>query len=192
MSLQPAGIQSDPHSAPPFTAPSRRLQPVTAAPAARRRPKIAYAALAVGGAIAIGIAQMTLSLASTQDAFVLAQLNSQQQELTLQKHALSDEIVGLSSPQALASRADAMGLVVAGAASYLRISDGKVLGSGDGADWMSTVHPNGANVVGNSLLTPPPVADAEPTTPADSTAQPGATPPPPPTVTDGLPSPTTR
>jgi len=192
-------------------APSRRLRAVTA-PAGLRRPKLAYAALAVGGALAIGAAQMIVSLASTQDAFALAKLNNQQHELSLQKQALGDELVALNSPQALATRADAMGLVVAGAASYLRLSDGAVLGAGDAASWVSTVTPNGPTKVGNALLAPPPAASTE--TPADgagaegstadgvpadgapaadSTAQDAATQSDlPPAITDGLPSPTTR
>ena len=174
----------------PAPSPARRLRPVSA-PAPRHRPKLAYAALAVGGALAIGAAQMGISLASTQDAFTLAQLNSEQHELTLQKQALSDDLAGLSSPQSLAKRADAMGLVVTGAASYLRLSDGAVLGEGHGADWMSTVTPNGATSVGNALLVPPPAPKAE-EKPTDPAAPEVVEPALPPTITDGLPSPTTR
>lgn len=190
MSLQPAPAR--PHSAPRAT-PPRRLRPV-AAPATRRRPKLAYAALAVGGALAIGAAQLGISLATTQDAFVLAELSVQQRDLGLQKQALHENIVGLSSPQSLAAKADALGLVVAGSVSYLRLSDSTVLGAGNGADWASTVNPNGATSVGNALLVPPvektPEKNPEQTaTPADD-AQ--TTPALPPTVSDGLPSPTTR
>ncbi|MEJ1086784.1 hypothetical protein WDU99_00455 [Microbacterium sp. Mu-80] len=193
MSLQTAAAQ--PNAAPRKT-PQRRLRPV-AAPAPRRRPKVAYAALAVGGALAIGAAQLGISFATTQDAFVLAQLTSQQHDLGLEKQALHERIVGLSSPQSLAAKADALGLVVAGSASYLRLSDGTVLGAGDGADWASTVNPNGATSVGNALLIPPAAAGPEQTrTPADDAAAAsddgGSEPAFPPTVTDGLPSPTTR
>lgn len=201
MSLQSAHVQPrvDPRIM-PDAAPSRRLQPLDA-PAARRRPKLAGAILAVSGALAIGAAQMGLSLAATQDSFVVADLNAQHRALTLEKQALTDELAGLSSPQSLASRADALGLVVAGSASYLRLSDGHVLGAGEVSDWTSTVNPNGANTVGNALLLPPPAPITEEAPPADdsvvadSTAQEGvAAPAPtlPPAVTDGLPIPTTR
>jgi len=186
MSLNAARVQPAPE---PRRATRPRLRPV-AEPAARRRPKLAYAALAVGGALAIGVAQMAVSLASTQDSFVLRDLTSQQRELDLQKQALTDDLVALTSPQALAVKADTLGLVVAGPASYLRLSDGAVLGAGRGADWKSTVDPKGAASVSNSLLTPPP--DPETDTPADSTAQDTPSPQLPPAVTDGLPSPTTR
>ncbi|BDZ37892.1 hypothetical protein [Microbacterium suwonense] len=172
----------------PAPKPPRRLRPVSA-PSGLRRPKLAYAALAVGGALAIGAAQIGISLASTQDAFVLAKLNGQQHELTLQKQALGDEVAGLNSPQALASKADSMGLVVVGSASYLRLSDGAVLGAGSGASWISTVAPNSSTKVGNALLAPPPAPKAE-QMPADSTAQ--HEPDLPPVISDGLPSPTTR
>ncbi|WP_309128661.1 hypothetical protein [Microbacterium sp.] len=173
----------------PRRATAPRLRPV-AAPATRRRPKLAYAALAVGGALAIGAAQMAVSLASTQDSFVLRDLTAQHRELTLQKQALNDELVALSSPQSLAVKADGLGLVVAGPASYLRLSDGSVLGAGRGADWTSTVNPNGAASVGNALLVPPSSATDDEA--RDSTAQDNPSPALPPAVTDGLPSPTTH
>ncbi len=186
MSLPAVRIQPQTEPRPART---RWLRAVTA-PATRRRPKLAGAALAVGGALAIGAAQMGFSLAATQDAFVLAGLNSQQHELNLQKQALTDELVGLNSPQALASKAAEMGLVVTGSASYLRLSDGAVLGAGHSADWISTVDPNGATKVGNSLIAPPPppVQDAPPADATGQTAEPDL----PPAITDGLPSPTTR
>lgn len=197
MSLQTARVQPRPT---PRAEPPRRLTPVTT-PAVTRRPRLAYAALAVGGALAIGAAQMGISLATTQDAFVLAELNSQHHELGLQKQALHEQLVGISSPQSLAAKADAMGLVVAGSASYLRLSDGQVLGAGDGASWASTVNPNGGTKVGNALLDPPapPAAD---TAPVDDEAAAAETvsdiaivpaePATPPVVTDGLPTPVTR
>ncbi|WP_423494007.1 hypothetical protein IM711_10670 [Microbacterium esteraromaticum] len=176
----------------PRSEPRRRLRALVA-PEPRRRPKVAYAALAVAGALAIGAAQVGISFATTQDAFVLAQLTSQQHDLDLQKQALHENIVGLSSPQSLASRADTLGLVVAGSASYLRVSDGTVLGSGDVADWTSTVNPNGSTSVGNALLLPPPPeAPPQDEAPADDATASDTGPALPPTVTDGLPSPTTR
>ncbi|MCT1395202.1 hypothetical protein M4D51_05630, partial [Microbacterium sp. p3-SID338] len=107
----------------PERTPERRLQPVTA-PARRRKPKLAYALVALGGALAIGAAQVGLSLAITQDSFTLAGLTSQQRELDLRTDALQEELTGLSSPQVLAGNAADLGMVVAGAPSYLRLSDG--------------------------------------------------------------------
>ncbi|GAA3944588.1 hypothetical protein [Microbacterium soli] len=172
----------------PARKPERRLRAVTGR-VARRRPRLAGAVLAVGGALAIGAAQMAISLASTQDAFVLAGLNVQQHELTLQKQALEDELAGVSSPQALAAKADAMGLVVVGSPSYLRLSDATVLGDRAGTGWISTVTPNGSTRVGNALLAPPP-SETPAEAPEETATQ--EDPDRPPVLTDGLPSPTTR
>ena len=80
----------------PERTPQRKLQPVTR-PAVRRKPKLAYALIALGGALAIGAAQIGLSLAITQDSFTLASLSSQQRELNLKTHALQEELTGVSS-----------------------------------------------------------------------------------------------
>ncbi|MFK3678778.1 hypothetical protein ACI2IP_13685 [Microbacterium sp. NPDC090218] len=171
----------------PAREPQRRLQPVTR-PAVRRKPKLAYALVALGGALAIGAAQVALSLAITQDSFALASLSSQQRELNLRTHALQEELTGLSSPQVLASSAAGLGMVVAGSPSYLRLSDGAVFGTGAGADWTSTVNPDGSAAVTNSLIVePPPAETATDAVDAGQTTQDL-----PPAITDGLPSPTTR
>lgn len=167
----------------------RQLTTVTA-PAPRRRPKLVYALIALGGAAAIGAAQIGLSLAITHDSFVLADLTSQQRELNLQSSALQDELAGISSPQLLATKAAQLGMVVAGSASYLRLSDSAVVGAGLGADGRSTVDPNGAGAVHNALLEDEALQAAAGAADAEV---PGATDPNlPPAITDGLPSPTTR
>lgn len=171
----------------PVPEPKRTLRPVPA-PAGRRRPKLAYALVALGGALAIGAAQVVLSLAITQDSYVLGSLTTQQHELDLRAQALQEELTGLSSPQVLASNAADLGMVVAGSPSYLRLSDGAVFGTGAGADWTSTIDPNGRGAVGNVLIQkdPPPTA----TETDGAGGSPTSTLPP--AITDGLPSPTTR
>ncbi|MGM7671871.1 hypothetical protein [Microbacterium sp. A93] len=176
----------------PTTRPARQLKPVTA-PAPRSRPKLAYALIALGGAAAIGIGQIGLSLAITQDSFVLADLASQQRELNLQASALEDDMAGLASPQMLATKAAELGMVVNGAASYLRLSDSAILGANVGAGPQSSVDPMGSGAVNNALLDAPvaPVATAEEEQTAEDapeTVDPSLPPP----ITEGLPSPTTR
>ncbi|MFT4157778.1 MAG: hypothetical protein QM630_07620 [Microbacterium sp.] len=166
-----------------------RLTPV-AQPARRRKPKLAYAIVALGGALAIGAAQVGLSLAITQDSYALAALTSQQRTLDLQAAALEEELTGLYSPQALATNAAALGMVVAGSPSYLRLSDGAVLGTGEGTGWTSTVNPNGKGAVSNALLVPPAPLDATDGPVTDETADEGAQLPP--AITDALPSPETH
>lgn len=177
----------------PTTRPARRLKSVTA-PAPRRRPKLAYALIALGGAAAIGVAQIGLSLAITHDSFVAADLASQQRELNLEASALSDDLAGISSPQMLATKAAELGMVVAGSASYLRLSDATILGANTAAGSQSTVDPKGSGAVHNALLTEQvsPVAAADEEQQAEDGATDAVDPNLPPPITDGLPSPTTR
>jgi hypothetical protein len=178
-------------------APSRRLQPVIGTPA-RRKPKLAYAIVALAGAMAIGAAQIGLSLAITQDSFVLAGLSAQQHELDLRTDALHEDLTGMSSPQSLATSAAGLGMIVAGSPSYLRLSDGAVFGAVAGAGGVSTINPNGAGAVSNALLQNPVVAPSagDASSPTDGDGATDAAQPPaqdlPPAITDGLPSPTTR
>lgn len=177
----------------PTTRPARRLRPVTA-PAPRRRPKLAYALIALGGAAAIGVAQIGLSLAITHDSFVVADLTAQHRELNLEASALSDDLAGISSPQMLATKAADLGMVVTGSASYLRLSDSTILGTNTGASNQSTVDPKGSGAVRNALLAQqlPPVAAADEEQQAEDVATEVVDPNIPPPITDGLPSPTTR
>ena len=190
-----AALRPEPAPKAPETRPGRRLAPVSA-PARRRRPKLAYAIVALAGAAVIGIAQIGLSLAITNDSFVLADLTAQQNELDLQTQALQDDLAGSSSPQLLATKAAELGMVVAGSASYLLLSDGAVTGAGSGADWQSTIDPTGSGAVHNALLDDLAAAQAaqEEEAAADDGGEtaPAVDPDLPPTLTDGLPSPTTR
>lgn len=185
----PAVVRRPAEPIAPKAAPARRLQPVTA-PGTRRKPKLAYALVAFAGALLIGGAQIALSLAITQDSFTLAGLSSQQRELDLRASALQEELTGLNSPQVLATDAAALGMVVAGSPSYLRLSDGAVFGTGAGADWTSTVDPSGAGAVSNAVIAPPPAGE-DAVTEADADA-PSSGQELPPAITDGLPSPTTH
>jgi len=170
--------------------PSRRLSPVTA-PARNRRPKLAYALIALGGAALIGTAQIGLSLMITHDSFVLSGLNSQQRELDLQTSAIEEELAGISSPQLLAVKASELGMVVAGSASYLRLSDSAILGTNAGASGESTIDPTGKGTVHNALLNAKAQSAAENERSADDTSK-SVDPDLPPPITEGLPSPTTR
>jgi hypothetical protein len=191
MSLNVA-VRPLPQTPAPRRTEAPRLRPLER-PAARRKPKLVYALIALGGAFAIGAAQIALSLAITQDSYTLAELTSQKRELDLRTHSLQEELTGLSSPQALASSAAGLGLVVAGSPSYLRLSDGAVLGTGTGADYSSTVDPNGSGAVGNVLLNEPQTQETPSATDAateEAVRDPATQLPP--SITDGLPTPTTH
>ncbi len=70
------------------------------------------------------------------------------------------------------------------------LSDGAVFGTGVGADWTSTVNPAGVGAVSNSLIVEPPPPPAEAEDGTATTEQPAQELPP--SITDGLPSPTTH
>jgi hypothetical protein len=93
-----------------------------------------YAIVAVGGAVAIAVAQMALSVLTTQDSYRVADLTQQQRKLSLEAAALEDSVAGLNSPQYLAANAAALGMVVGGAPTYLRLSDAAIIGSGAAAE----------------------------------------------------------
>jgi hypothetical protein len=189
----------------PFAFPSRpehesprRLQ-VVDAPVRRRRPRLAYGIVAVAGAVAIALAQMGLSILTTQSGYEMAALTQHQRDLTYQKQILADEVAGLSSPQYLAANAAALGMVTGEAPSYLRLSDGAVVGASQAAAGASAIDAIGRGSVQNALIaqtplvTDPnatiqgvPLAETEPAA-TDGTGS--ATPPP---ITDGLPTPATR
>jgi hypothetical protein len=180
--------------------PARRLRALDA-PAHRRRPRLLYAIIAVAGAVAIGAAQMALSILTTQGSYELATLTSQQRELNWQKQILYDDVAGLSSPQYLAANASALGMVINESPSYLRLSDGVILGSSQVALGASSVDAIGRAAVPNALITDTPLvtdpdatiegapveAETVPTT--DGTAPVSNTPPP---LADGLPTPSTH
>lgn len=182
--------------------------------ARRQRPRIIYALAAIAGVLAIGAAQMTLSIMTTESTFAVSKLTQQQRALTLQKQVLYDEVSGLSSPQYLAANASALGMVVGAPPAYLRLSDGALLGDGAPSTWVSSVDVGARGSVPNALIANTPLvtdpaatSGADTTTGGDATSADGAktdattggagTPPPadpatPPALTDGLPSPSTH
>lgn len=171
-----------------------RLRPVERA-AARRRPRLAYGIVAVLGAAAIVGAQMVVSILTTQDSYALSALNAQQRELTWDRQILYDEVAGLSSPQYLAANASALGMVISEAPTFLRLSDGALVGTSQAASWQSSIDAVGRGAVANSLITDTPLVTDPAATiegvPVDITPVEGESVIPP-ALTDGLPTPTTR
>ncbi|MGB4778355.1 hypothetical protein, partial [Microbacterium sp.] len=127
-------------------------------PLPRRRPRVAYGIVAVGGAVLIAAAQMGLSILSTQTSYELSTLTSQQRNLDWQKQMLQDDVTGLSSPQYLAANAQAMGMLTGQDPTYLRLSDHTVVGSAVGADGASAVNALTQAAVGNALVAGVPLA----------------------------------
>ena len=179
------------------TRPERnRLRAVEAAPARRRRPRLAYAIIALSGAVAIAAAQMGISIAMTQGVYEEQALTQQVKALQYESQSLNQQLVGLSSPQYLAANASALGMVINEAPSYLRLSDGAILGSGAAAPWQSTVDAIGRGSVANSLVATAPLVTAPDATieglPEAPVAPTDAVVTGPPALSEGLPAPQTR
>ncbi|WP_375384560.1 hypothetical protein [uncultured Microbacterium sp.] len=182
-----------------FEVPQRRFQ-VVESTRARRRPRLAYGIVALAGALAIVGAQMALSIITTQGSYELSSLSEQQRALTWQKQILSDDVVGLSSPQYLAANASALGMVIDESPNYLRLSDGAILGSGQAAVGASSVDAIGRATVPNALITDTPLVTDPAATIQGMPPAPVVTPGPgaapvsntPPALTDGLPTPSTH
>ncbi|MCP2637134.1 hypothetical protein K0817_011250 [Microbacterium sp. HD4P20] len=178
-------------------APDRRLRAVEA-PARRRRPKLLYGVVAVLGAFLIAGAQMALSIMTTQGSYELSALAQQQRELTYDKQILYDDVAGLSSPQYLAANAAALGMVIDESPSYLRLSDGAILGASEVAMGSSSIDAIGRGAVPNALIADTPLVtvpdatiDGVPVEVADASTDSGVSNTPPP-LTDGLPTPSTH
>lgn len=172
-----------------------RLRPVEhthAVPA--RRPRLIYGLIAVAGALAIAGAQLGLSILTTQGTYDLKALTAEKRAVTWQVQMLEDKVAGLSSPQYLAANAAALGMVTGQAPSYLRLSDGAVIGTGKPASATSSVEALKKAAVGNALINGVPLV-----TDPDSSLGAGAAaetividPATPPAVADGLPTPQTH
>jgi len=167
-----------------------RLRPLPAS-ARARRPRLLYGLVAVAGALAIVGAQMVLSVMTTQGSYELAELTAQQRQLTWQKQILDDQVTGLGSPQYLAANAAALGMVVDESPSYLRLSDGKILGAGKAAKPGSSVDPLRHGGIANKLIAGTPLvtepdATINGATSAKTTGSSDSVTPVP--VTDGLPT----
>ncbi len=192
---------------PDFPTPVReRRLTVVPAPARRRVPRRLFGVIAVTGAVVIVLVQMGLGILTTQSSFEIANLTQQQRDLTYQKQILFDETAGLGSPQYLAANAAALGMVIDESPTYLRLSDGAVVGSDKPADTTSSVDAKGRGSVGNALIAGVPLVtdpravttetggaapETSPATAPDTVAPAAgsATPPP---ISDGLPTPATR
>lgn len=177
----------------PSTRPLRAVEP-----APRRRPRLLYGIVAVSGAVLIGAAQMGLSILTTQSSYELSTLTAAQNDLDIHKRMLTDSIAGLSSPQYLAANASALGMVTGQAPTYLRLSDSAIIGTAAGSNGASAINALSQAAVANALISGVPLA-ADPSASlgagvsvADEAIAAAAKTSTPPTIADGLPTPTTH
>lgn len=176
---------------PARTAPERRhVRAVAPAVRAKTRPRPLYAVIVVGAVVGIVVGQLLLSVGLSQGAYQIQQLEGQQVELGRTSAALAEDLDRLASPQYLAVNAQALGMVGNSLPSYLRLSDGAVLGAPTPAA-AATSPIFGATLVPNSQTTAIPLVGGQDAAVADGASgeDAGTTPVP---LQDGLPSPTTR
>jgi cell division protein FtsB len=102
-----------------------RLAPRRRARAARTPFVVVVVALLGGGLLGL----LALNTVLAQDAFRLHSLKTEGRELAVREQVLQREVEGLRTPEALAARASAMGMVPAGPPAFLRLSDGAVIGA---------------------------------------------------------------
>lgn len=106
-------------------------------------------------AVLIIAAQLCLSILQTADAYELDGLQVQQRDLSRVERTLQQNVEALASPQNLAENAASLGMVQNVQPSYLRLSDGAVLGAqGDATEAAVT------NSVPNATLSNVPLVDA--------------------------------
>jgi hypothetical protein len=199
MSIAANSLPLSPSAAPErLERPGRPLRLVDA-PAKRRRPRLLYGVVAVLGAFLIAGAQMALSIMTTQGSYEVSALTAQQRDLTYQKQILYDEVAGLSSPQYLAANAAALGMVIDESPSYLRLSDGALLGAGEVSLGSSSVDAIGRGAVPNALISDTPLVTVPGATIAGTPVETlevaptdGGVSNTPPPITDGLPTPSTH
>lgn len=85
--------------------------------------------LVILGIMACGLIGMLLiNTTLAQGAFTVSELRSEQAELARVEAALTEEVAALAAPEALETKARALGMVPSTAPAFIQIPDGKVMG----------------------------------------------------------------
>ena len=95
----------------------------------RARPRLGAALITVGGLFLILAAQLLLSIATSEGAYAISSLQTEQAELARDEQVLTENLQVLEAPQHLATEAQGLGMVANTSAAYLRLADGTVLGA---------------------------------------------------------------
>lgn len=111
------------------TRPLRRVEIVTTRAQRRVRPRPLYALIAVGGVLAIVIAQLLLSIAVSDGAYRIAGLQNDKATLARTQQSLEEKNAVLASPQCLSDAAAALGMVQGNRATIMNARTGAVSGT---------------------------------------------------------------
>jgi hypothetical protein len=141
-------VRSPRHDAQP-----RHIEIVTTRAQRKARPRIVYALATIGGLFALVIAQLLLSIVIADGAYEISSLRTEQRDLSRTAQSLGEDLDLLQSPQNLATQAEGLGMVMsASTPMFLRLSDGKVLGSAGAANEGAALLGAKGSLVANALL----------------------------------------
>ncbi|MCU1471093.1 MAG: hypothetical protein JWQ39_2242 [Glaciihabitans sp.] len=107
----------------------RTIRAVSTRANRRTRPRMVYALVAISVIFAIFLAQLLLTISLSSGAYNIGRLQSQQRDLTRTASALDEQLNTLGSTQNLSADASSLGMVASSSFAFLRISDGKVIGT---------------------------------------------------------------
>jgi hypothetical protein len=130
----------------------RHIEIVTDRAQRRARPKVAYAVVVVASLGVLMLAQLALSIALSDGAYTIDGLQATQKEQARAEQLISEDLGRLSSPQNLATNAEALGMVQNANPVWLRMSDGAVIGTPTAAAGGEGVLGSAGSKVANELL----------------------------------------
>jgi len=130
-----------------------RLVPQRRSQAAKTPFAVVLVVLLVGGLLGL----LLLNTLVAQDSFRLHDLSTQSRQLQLREQQLAGQVEDAQAPSRLAAQANRMGMVPGGAPVFLRLPDGRVLGT---------------PTKGEAVVTPVAPKPTASTAPATTTAKP--------------------
>src|SRR3954469_23531162 len=92
------------------------------------RPRVLAAGALLTGVTCVLAAQLLVSIQTAQGAYAVDRLQATSTALGREQQVRAEALEALASPQHLAQRASALGMVPAAYPAYLRLSDGAVVG----------------------------------------------------------------
>lgn len=118
--------------------------------------RVFMAATTLGTIAVILATQLVLSILTSEGAYRISSLELTQRDLMRVERVLTQNVDKLSSPQNLAENATKLGMVVNATPSYLRLSDGAILG-----EIQTRAQAAQPNTVANELLADMPLVGAD-------------------------------
>jgi hypothetical protein len=139
------------------------IEIVTTRAQRKARPKSFYAVVTVASIFALFMGQLMLSMMLSDGAYKISALQAEQKDLLRTEQSLSEHLDLLASPQSLATRAESLGMVVGtNAPTFLRLSDGSLIGTPVAASGSTGAIGAGGGLVANFLLSSMANSDSSP------------------------------